>query len=169
MSLFNITADDIKNAESTIANLVFVDKEEVVFCVEEVKEGTDKNGKPYARVNVNIIKGPKSGLKHGFFFGHSQQKSLVKLLLAVTTSEELVSKRFTPDMLVGEVIKTEARISNKDGREYLNFWDFSKHSDAPDFGSTTTTAPVANTIKQQAVSKPNPQAIAGQDNGESIF
>lgn len=169
MSLFNITAEDIKNAESTIANLVFADKEEVVCCIEEVKEGQDKNGKPYVRVNVNIIKGPKSGLKHGFFFGHNQQKSLVKLLLAVTTSEELVSKRFTPDMMVGEVIKTEARITNKDGREYLNFWDFSKYTEAPDFSAVATPATVTGTVKQQTVSKPNPQAIAGQDNGESIF
>ena len=169
MSLFNITAEDIKDAESSIANLVFVDKEEVIFCVEEVKEGQDKNGKPYVKIQSNIIKGAKSGLKHSFFFGHSQQRSLVKLLLAVTTSEDLVSKRFTPDMLVGEVIRTEAKISNKDGREYLNFWDFSKYSEAPDFASTTASTPATSTIKQQAVSKPNPQAIAGQDNGESIF
>lgn len=160
MSLFNITAEDIKNAESSIKELVFTDKEEVVFCVEEVKEGTDKNGKPYVKVNSNIIKGEKSGKKHGFFFGANSQKSLVKLLLAVTTSEDLISKRFTPDMLVGEVIKTEARITSKDGREYLNFWDFSKYSEAPEFGDIAASP---------SVSSPNPQAIAGQDNGESIF
>ena len=136
MDFFQVSADDIKKATSG-DKAVFVDGEEVVFTITELKE-KEINGKPslIVQTQVKSESDESNGLGHAFFVDDSAMgmKTWIKILRCFFTDDD-IAQGVDQMSLVSRQIKSTARRSpsKKDPTKiYTNFYDFEAVDDMPD-------------------------------------
>ena len=125
----DITEDDIKQAKSG-GKIVFKDKEEVVFLIEELKKKefkTKDGNEEKLCVSCQIVGGDHDGKKHTFFIGAKGKRLLINILKCFWTEEDILSGKYDLSDLIAKKVESTAVIRNG----YTNFYDFTPVSDVP--------------------------------------
>ncbi|WP_373092451.1 hypothetical protein [Zhongshania sp.] len=131
MDFFKPTTEEIKEAV-TGDRATFKHNEPVVLLVNEVKtrEGDDPIK---VIVGCKVVGGEQDGKDTALFIRDNapSKKQWFALLNALFTPEKIVGG-FAPSELVGKKVKTTAKVSAKEGKEFVNFYDFAEEGGAPD-------------------------------------
>ena len=134
MSFFTPTAEEIKDA-STGGLPTFKNNEEVSFLINEVSE-TVKDGNALLIVGTKLVGGENDGRKYSHFIReNATSKGIwISMLKAFFDDATIASGTLTPMSLVGKTMKSTAKLSAKDGKEYTNFYEFSEVGGVPELG-----------------------------------
>jgi len=139
MSFFKPTADEIKDAQSG-GIPEFKHNEEVTFLINEVSEKV-KDGESLLVIGTKVVGGEHDDKKFSHFIReNATSKGIwISMLKAFFDETTIMSGTLTPASLVGKKMKSTAKVSAKNDKTYVNFYDFAEAGGAPNLGAETET------------------------------
>lgn len=125
MDFFKVTEEDIATATKG-SRATFTNNEQVKFTIKELKQ-KEINGEENLIIScvVTSESATSNGKDHAFFINNrpTNMKSWIKILRCFNTDEQ-IAKGVDPMLLIGCSFTSVAKLSAKEGKEYINFFEF---------------------------------------------
>lgn len=134
INFFQPTEEQIKDATSN-GHPTFKHNEEVHFLIKEVNtKPTEMNGQTVDMIIVgcDILNGENAGKTYKHWIRPNQAGvSMWISMLKTFMTDDQIRAGFSPSAPVGRKVKSIAKITAKNGKEYTNFYDFTALDEAP--------------------------------------
>lgn len=133
MSFFKPTEDEVKNANSG-GNPVFKHGDEVHFLVSGV-DTKEKDGSEMIIIALEVLNTDQKGMKQKIFIRDNQAGwGIWMSMLSTFLTPEQIAVGIQPSAPIGRSMKATAKISAREGKEYINFYEFSALDTTPSIG-----------------------------------
>jgi ribosomal protein L19 len=144
MSFFQPTEEEIKSASSGDFPK-FKSGEEVHFLITEVSE-SNKDGKDMLVVACEVLNTEHKGKKYKHFIrSNAAGWGIWMSILNTFLTEDQIKAGIQPSAPIGRKVSSVAKVSAREGKEYVNFYTFAALDTAPSIGGAAPVAPAEAT------------------------